>query len=118
MVVSEEVSGGLSYWAVDPDYAFPIHSLFVDIQRADGAEELGRVTKRFRDEAMKLREFGAERARLMSDLIDVTLPVEKLTENKLDTFIISIVRSERKGVPIAAEEPSKLKSFVKKLFRR
>ncbi|MHA2366241.1 MAG: hypothetical protein ACXAC7_19960 [Candidatus Hodarchaeales archaeon] len=56
----------------------------------------------------------------MNDILDVTIPIDKLTENKLDAFYISVVRSERsKQLKKSSEyRKSPKESKIKRFFRR
>ena len=107
----------LTYWAIDSDYAFIIHSFFKAIQEAHSTDELKLISDQFCNEGLKLKEFTTK-ARLMNDYIDVVVPADKLTEDKLETFLISVIRSERKDIPNYESEPSRFKKFVNKILRK
>ena len=106
-----------NYWAIDSDYAFIIHSFFKDIKEASDLDALKVISDQFCTEGLKLREF-TNKARLMNDYIDVVVPADKLTEDKLETFLISVIRSERKDIPNYESEPSRFKKIVNKILRK
>ena len=113
----EAQSPNLDYWAIDSDYAFIINSFFKAIQEASTTDDLKTISNQFCNEGLKLKEFTTK-ARLMNDYIDVIVPSDKLTEDKLETFLISVIRSERKDIPNYESEPSRFKKFFNKILRK
>ena len=107
----------LEYWSVDVDYAFPINSFFKAIKEASDTEELKVISDQFCSEGLKLKEFTTK-ARLMNDYIDVLVPADKLTEDKLETFLISVIRSDRKDIPNNEAGHSRFKKIVNKILRK
>lgn len=103
------------YWAIDSDYAFIIHSFFKAIQEASDSDEIKNISDQFCTEGLKLKDY-TNKARLMNDYIDVVVPADKLTEDKLETFLISVIRSERKDIP--NYETSRFKKIVNKILRK
>ena len=117
MLSDAQIPDHFNYWAIDNDYAFIIHSFFKDIQSANNTDELKEISDMFCLEGLKLKEFTSK-ARLMNDYIDVVVPADKLTEDKLETFLISVIRSERKDIPNYESEPSRFKKIVNKILRK
>lgn len=110
-------TNSFDYWAIDSDYAFPINSFFKAIQEANDTDELKLISDQFCTEGLKLREYTAK-ARLMNNYIDVVISADKLTEDKLETFLISVIRSERKDIPNYESEPSRFKRIFNKILRK
>ena len=115
-MLSDAETPDFNYWAIDTDYAFIIHSFFKDIKEAPDTDKLKEISDQFCTEGLKLREFTTK-ARLMNDYIDVVVPADKLTEDKLETFLISVIRSERNDIP-NYESHSRLKKIVNKILRK
>lgn len=105
-----------NYWHIDSDYAFPINSFFKAIQEASSSDDLKLISDQFCTEGLNLKNY-TDKARLMNNYIDVVVPAEKLTEEKLETFLISVIRSERKDIP-NYESPSRFKRIVNKILRK
>lgn len=106
-----------NYWAVDSDYAFPVNSFFRDIKTATDTETLKKIGQTFREEGMAIKKYSSK-ARLMSDFIDITVSTDTLDEKKLETFLISVLRSQRRDIANYESEPSVFKKIVKRLFRK
>lgn len=112
-----QTNNQFDYWVIDSDYAFIINSFFKAIKEASNTDELKLISDQFCNEGLKLREF-TNKARLMNDYIDVVVPADKLTEDKLETFLISVIRSERKDIPNYESEPSRFKKIFNKILRK
>ena len=106
-----------NYWAIDNDYAFPVHDFFKDIKQAEDSEELKEISRTFREEGLAVKKFS-EKARLMNDYVDITVPTESLDEQKLETFYISVLRSQRKDVTNYESPPGLFKKIVNKILRK
>ena len=118
-MISETQSAqeSFNYWAIDSEYAFIVHSFFRDIKSASDVDELKSISEKFRNEGLALQKF-TNKARLMNDYIDVVLPADKLTDSKLETFLISVIRSERKDIVQYESEPSIFKKIINKIMRK
>lgn len=116
-MLEAQIPEQFNYWAIDNDYAFIVHSFFKAIKEANNNDELRLISDQFCNEGLKLKEFTSK-ARLMNDYIDVYVPADKLTEDKLETFLISVIRSERKDIPNYESEPSRFKRFFNKILRK
>lgn len=110
-------SNQFNYWVIDSDYAFIINSFFKAIKEASDTDELKLISDQFCSEGMKLKDY-TNKARLMNDYIDVVVPADKLTEDKLETFLISVIRSERKDIPNYESGHSRFKKIVNKILRK
>lgn len=106
-----------NYWAIDNDYAFPINTFFKAIAQAEDTEELKKISCTFRQEGLEVKNF-TDKARLMNDYVDITVAAETLDEQKLETFLISVIRSQRKDVTNYESEPSIFKKIVNKILRK
>ena len=106
-----------NYWHIDSEYAFIINSFFKDIKEAPDTDTLKEISDTFCTEGMKLKEFTSK-ARLMNDYMDIVVSADKLTEDKLETFLISVIRSERKDIPNYESEPSRFKKLFNKILRK
>ena len=116
-MLATDKSDTFSYWAIDQEYAFPVNSFFQDIKTAEDEEELKVISNRFREEGLNIRKF-TDKARLMNEYVDITVDSDALDEKKLETFLISVLRSQRRDITHYESEPSVWRKIVKKLFRK
>ncbi|MHA2365978.1 MAG: hypothetical protein ACXAC7_18615 [Candidatus Hodarchaeales archaeon] len=83
------------YWSTTFDYAFPIHRLWTELKGSPNKDQSLNIQRIFIEEGLALQKMGVKQVRLMSDTFDITLPIEKLDKNKLETFITSIIRTKK-----------------------